>query len=95
MSPLIFVNGVILASAAAIALGLLVVVLLVLVLGGEYPRLAAELRPLLASSGLFAVMTALSAASFLGLVRRSPWRRLAQAAMWLSLVGVAAYFWPR
>lgn len=95
MSPLIFVNGVILASAAAITLGLLIVLLLILILGEDYPRFASELQPLLASSGVFAVMTVFSAASFLGLVRQRPWRWVAQAAMWLTLAGVTLYFWPR
>lgn len=95
MSPLTFVNGVILASAAAISLGLLIVLLLILVLGSEYPRLASEFRPLLASSGVFAVMTVVSALSFLGLVRRHPWRWVAQVVMWLALAGVTLYFWPR
>lgn len=95
MSPLIFVNGVVLASAASITLGLLITLLLVLLLGDEYPRLAAELRPLLGNAAVFAIMTAFSAMSFLGLVRRWRWRWLAQGAMWLSLAGVVLYYWPR
>lgn len=95
MSPLIFITGVILASAASISLGLLVTLFVVMVLGDEFPRLASELRPLLASSAVFAIMTAISALSFLGLVRRRRWRWYAQASMWLALVGVILYFLPR
>ncbi len=94
MSPLIFINGVILASSAAITLGLAITLFLVVLLGDESPRLAAEFRPLLEGIGLFAVMTAASTASFVGLIRKRPWRWPAVGIMSLVLAALARYFWP-
>ena len=94
MSPLIFINGVLLASAAAITLGLAVTLFLVLLLGADAPVLAAETRPLLVAVGLFAVMTATSAASFVAVLKMKPWRWLAVTVMLASLVALTWYFLP-
>ncbi len=94
MSPLIFINGVIFASAAAITLGLLVTLLLVLLLGSESAVLAAEARPLVISVVLFAVMTAVSGLSFLGVLRQRRWRWLGVAGMLVVLVLLIVYYVP-
>lgn len=94
MSPLIFINGVIFASAAAITLGLLVTLLLVLMLGSESAALASESGPLSVSVLLFAVMTAVSGVSFLGVLRERRWRWPGVAAMWTVLALLVAYYWP-
>jgi hypothetical protein len=41
---------------------------------------------------VFIALTALAGLSFLGLAKERPWRRWAQAAMWLSLAGLAALY---
>lgn len=94
MSPLIFINGVIFASAAAITLGLLVTLFLVLLLGDESAVLAAEAGPLMTSVVLFAVMTAASGLSFLGVLRQRRWRWLGVAGMLALLALLVAYYVP-
>ena len=94
MGPLGFLTGVVLGSAASIALVLVMVVVIFAlsaapeaVLGREYPEL-------LATAGLFALLALVSAAAFVGVPRERPWRWLAQAAMWLALAGIAWHYWP-
>ncbi|CAN5322294.1 hypothetical protein BH24PSE2_BH24PSE2_00970 [soil metagenome] len=94
MSPLVFLTGILLGSAASIALGLLVVTFIFLLFAGEYPRLANELRPLIVSVVLFGSMTVLCGLGFIGVVRRRRWRWFAQAAMWGGLLFVGWYYWP-
>ena len=94
MRPLTAVNLIILGSCFAIAFSLGAVLIVVLVLGDEYPRLQAEFRPLLRSLILFLGMTAISAASFYGLVITHPLRFWAQGAMWLGLAATGWYYWP-
>ncbi len=94
MSPLIFINGVIFASSAAITLGLAVTLFIALLVGDESAILAAEVNPLLTSVGLYAAMTAVSGLSFLGVVRRHPWRWVAFAGMLAVLVLLFYYYWP-
>lgn len=94
MRPLTAVNLIVLGSCFAIAFSLAAVLIVVLVLGDEYPRLEAEFRPLLKSLVLFLGMTVISAASFYGLVITHPLRFLAQGAMWLGLLATGWYYWP-
>jgi len=94
MRPLTAVNLIILGSCFAIAFSLGAVLIVVLVLGDEYPRLQMEFRPLLKSFVLFLGMTAVAAASFYALInahRLWPW---AQGAMWLGLLATGWYYWP-
>jgi hypothetical protein len=94
MRPLGFLTGVVLGSAAAIALVLLMVVLVFALARGGEPALRAEFPGLLAAAGLFALLAATAAGAFVGLERRRPWRWVAQAAMWLALAAIAIYYWP-
>jgi hypothetical protein len=94
MRPLGFLTGVVLGSAASIALVLLMVVLTLAVAASRHPTPGEEFPGLLASAALFAVLAAVAGAAFVGLQRERPWRWLAQAAMWLCLAGVTWYFWP-
>ncbi len=94
MRPLSVVTLIILGSSFAITFSLFAVVLVVLILGDEYPRLQAEFVPLRNSLVLFLGMTTIAAASFYALVKNHAWRYWAQGAMWLSLVGVGYYYWP-
>ena len=94
MRPLSVVTLIILGSSFAITFSLAAVILVVLILGGEYPRLQSEFEPLLASLLLFLVMTAVAAASFYSLLREHALRFWLNAAMWLCLFGVGYYYWP-
>lgn len=94
MRPLTAVNLIILGSCFAIAFSLCAVMIVVLVLGDEYPRLQAEFDALLESLFIFLTMTAISAASFYGLVKSHRLRFWAQGAMWLGLLATGWFYWP-
>lgn len=94
MQPLTIITGVLLGTAVSIAAGLTVVLFLFFVLADEHPRLASEFPSLIASTGIFLVMTAICALSFLGLLRERPWRWFAQVAMWAGLVCLVLYYSP-
>lgn len=94
MRPLTVVNLIILGSCFAITVSLTAVLIVVLVLGDEYPRLDSEFDPLLSSMFVFLGMTAISAASFYSLVTKRRSRFLAQGAMWLGLFATGWFFWP-
>jgi hypothetical protein len=94
MRPLGFLTGVVLGSAASIALVLLLVVLTLTLAASRHPVPGHEYPGLLASAALFAVLAAVAGAAFVGLQRERPWRWLAQSAMWLCLAGIAWYYWP-
>lgn len=94
MRPLTAVTLIIMGSCFSIALSLAGVLVVVLVLGDEYPRLQREFDPLLTSFVLFVVMTAVSAASFYSLIKKHRMRFWAQGAMWSGLLVTGAYYWP-
>lgn len=94
MRPLTAVNLIILGSCFAIAFSLAAVLIVVLLLGDEYPRLQREFETLLRSLLVFIGMTAISAASFYSLVKNHPLRHWAQAGMWLGLFATGYYYWP-
>lgn len=94
MRPLTAVTLIILGSCFAIAFSLAAVLIVVLVLGDEYPRLQDEFEPLRDSLLLFLGMTAISAASFYSLVISHHLRFWAQGAMWLGLVATGWFYWP-
>ena len=94
MRPLGFLTGVVLGSAASIALVLLMVAVVFAFSAGRQAPVGAEYPGLLAAAGLFGVLAAASGAAFVGLQRERRWRWLAQAAMWLVLAAIAWYYWP-
>jgi len=95
MQPLTVVTLIILGSCFAITFSLTAVLIVVLVLGAEYPRLESEFDALLQSLLVFLGMTALAAASFYSLVIKHRARLWAQAAMWLGLLATGWFYWPK
>ncbi len=95
MGPLGFLTGVVLGSAASIAMVLAMVVVIFALTAGGRAALGAEYPSLLAAAGLFGLLAAAAAAAFVGLQQTRPWRWVAQGAMWLALGLVVLYFWPR
>jgi hypothetical protein len=95
MRPLTVVNAIVLGSAAAITFGLTAVLVIYLILKGRHPQLAQEFGPLLRSSGQFAVLTIVAAASFIAQLKALRWRWIAQAAMWLTVLAMGVLYWPR
>jgi hypothetical protein len=94
MRPLSVVTLIILGSSFAITFSLAAVLLVVLILGDEYPRLQGEFEPLVESLILFLGMTTIAAASFYTLIKNHAARFWLNAAMWLGLLGVGYYYWP-
>lgn len=94
MRPIAVLNAIIFGSAAAITFGLLGVVVIFLVLKGSNPAMSDEFPALLRSSGVFLVLAGVSGASLLSLLKTLKWRWLAQAAMWATVAGIAALYWP-
>ena len=94
MRPLSVVTLIILGSSFAITFSLAAVLLVVLILGDDYPRLQSEFEPLLDSLILFLGMTAIAAASFYTLIKNHAARYWLNAAMWVGLFGVGYYYWP-
>jgi hypothetical protein len=95
MRPLAVLNAIVFGSAAAITFGLAGVLVIFLVLQGQYPQMRAEFPVLVRSSGLFALLVTVSGASLLGMLKGRSWRWLAQTAMWLVVAGITAFYWPR
>lgn len=91
MRPAVVVLGFVLGSAAAITFALGGTAVVFLVLRGEHPRLDAELGELLVNVGLFGVLTAAAAASFVGEIRQRLWRRASLAALVVMLATIAGY----
>ena len=94
MTPAGFLTGVLLGSAAAIALVLAMIVAVFALNLGDQPVLREEFPSLLAALALFAVLAGVAAAAFLGLQRGRAWRWYAQGAMWLVVTAIAWYYWP-
>ena len=94
MRPLAAVTLIVLGSSFAIMISLTAVIVIVLILGDEYPRLQREFEPLLESLGIFVGMTVISAASFYGLIKNHSFRYLAQGCMWAGLVLTGWFYWP-
>lgn len=92
MTPLAFINGVLLGTCASIAFGLLVVMLLFAMLGSDTPQVVPEWPALWRSTAIFLVMTVFCGLSFISLVKNRPWRWPAQALMWLGVAGTVVYY---
>ncbi|MGH6892121.1 MAG: hypothetical protein ACREEP_07675 [Dongiaceae bacterium] len=95
MGPLGFLTGVVLGSAASIALVLTMVVVIFALSSGSQAAIGTEYPRLLGAAGLFAVLTAIAGAAFMGVQHGRPWRWYAQAAMWLALALLGWYYWPQ
>ena len=94
MRPLSAVTLIILGSCFAITVSLTAVIIVVLILGDESPRLQHEFDPLLSSAVIFFGMTIVAALSFYTLMKKHSLRYWVQAAMWLGLLATGYYYWP-
>ncbi len=90
MTPLVFLNGVLLGTFASIGFGLAVVMLLFALLGASEPQVSAEWPSLLRYTLASLVLTALFAWSFIGQLRQRPWRWRAQG---VALAGLVVAIW--
>jgi hypothetical protein len=94
MRPVAVLNGVLFASVAAIALCLACTALVFALLATDSPRLEAEIRPLLETTGLFLAASVACGAAFYGQLRDRAWRWWAQLAAVGALAAVTWYFIP-
>lgn len=94
MRPLTAITLIILGSCFAITVSLTAVIIVILVLGDEYPRLQREFDPLLSSLAIFLGMTAICGMSFYGQLKNHSARYWEQAAMWAGLILTGWYYWP-
>ncbi|MGD9386839.1 MAG: hypothetical protein PVI87_01285 [Gammaproteobacteria bacterium] len=94
MHPLTVVTGILLGSAASIAVGLLVVLFMFFLLSEEHPQVTGEMGSLVTNAGLFLAMTIVCAASFIGLVKQRRWWWLPQLVMWGGLGLLVLYYLP-
>ena len=94
MRPLSAVTLIILGSCFAITFSLTAVIIVVLILGDEYPRLQGEFEPMLRSLCVFLGMTVISGLSFYTLAKNHALRFWAQAVMWVGLFATGYYCWP-
>jgi len=95
MRPLAVLNAIIFGSAAAITFGLSAVVIVYLVLQQRHPQLAEEFGVLLQSDAVFTSLAAISGVSLFAMLKGIRWRWLAQMAMWLTVAGACAWYWPQ
>lgn len=94
MKPLGFLTGVVLGSAASIALVLAMVVVVFAFSASGRPYIEQEYPALLVAMGLFTALAAVAGAAFVGLQSERPWRWPAQGAMWLAVAAIGWYYWP-
>jgi hypothetical protein len=94
MRPLTAATLIILGSCFAIMVSLAAVIIVVIVLGDEYPRLQREFDPLLSSLAIFVVMTSICALSFYGMLKKHAARYWGQSAMWAGILLTGWYYWP-
>ena len=94
MSPLAVLTGIVMGSAVTITLGLGMVLAVFLILAGDYPRPALEMHRLVENFALFTLLAGVSGGAFWAILFRRPWLWYAQAGMWLSVLGLALFYWP-
>ena len=94
MRPLTVITGILLGSCLSITLSLAAVMLIVVLLRDEYPRLAQESGSLSQSLLIFTAMTAICAVSFYLLLHKHAARWLAQGVMWLGFLATGYHYWP-
>jgi hypothetical protein len=90
--PLAVLNAILFGSAAAITFGLLGVLVIFLLLSGRHPEMQAELPALWRSALMFAVLSVVSGASLLGVLKELRWRWAALFATLLIIAGMAAFY---
>lgn len=82
------------ASAGAIALGLVVVVVIYLIVGDDAPAVRREIPVLWANAGLFTAFSLVSVAAFYAQITQKAWWGAAVAAQLLALALLVFYYWP-
>jgi hypothetical protein len=95
MRPLTVLIGIVMESAASITFGLVAVLIVFGILAGRHLDLSRELPPRGVSLPAFRVLTAASAASFVGQAKERSWRGWAHAGTLVCLAVVVMRYGPR
>ena len=95
MKPLTVLLGIVLGSAAALAVSLTMTGIVFLLLPEYSARLGPEKMPLLTALAWSWSLTLAAAASFVGELKARAWRRAAQVVELVVLAGLAWRYWPR
>lgn len=94
MRPLAALLGIVMGSAVALLSGLVMTLLVFMLLPEFHDRLAGEFAPLLQAVAWAVLLAATSVAAFVGELRGRGWRRPAQFATLVVLLGVGWRYWP-
>ena len=92
MRPISIINGIVLGTFSSVAFGLLVVLLIFLILRGDFPQLDRELGTLAVGALVFTAATGAAIAAFLGHLQDRSWKWYAQFAQALAIGGVVSFF---
>ncbi len=95
MRPLTVLLGILMGSAVALATGLLMTWIVILLLPAQEARFAPEHAALLRAMGVFTLFSGASAGSFYGELRARSWRGVAHAATLLILALTVWTYWPK
>ncbi len=95
MGPPGFLTRVVLGSAASIAGVLAMVMVILLAVSGDHPPVLEEYGSLVRAVLLFGALAAAAGIAFTGLQKKRRWRWMAQGWMWLMLVAMGWFYWPR
>lgn len=96
MRPLAVLIGIVMGSACALCMGLLLTWITLLFLpADDAGQLASEKAPLGLAIGIFGTVMAVSAVSFYGQIRERAWRHAAHGVMVATLAGAVWAYWPK
>jgi hypothetical protein len=94
MQPLVALLGIVMGSSVALLAGLVMTLVVFLLLPGFQERLSGEYVPLLRAVAWAVLLTATSAAAFVGQLKTRRWRVAAQLSLVVALGLVARVYWP-
>ena len=94
MRPLAALLGIVMGSAVALCVGLVLVLLVFLLLPEFREELSAEFVPLLQAIAWAALLAAAAVAGFVGEIRRHAWRHVAVLATVAAIIGMGWRYWP-
>ncbi len=94
MRPLTVLVGILLGTSVSITFSLAVVSLISGLLSGSHPELSGDIPSLVTLLAMSAFLTAASAASFVGELRRRSWRIQAHVATVAVLGFMVFWYWP-
>ncbi|MFM1885262.1 MAG: hypothetical protein RL026_419 [Pseudomonadota bacterium] len=95
MRPLAALLGIAMGSAVSMFVGLSLTAVVFMLLPEYSERLGGEYRPLAIAIGWSLALLLATVAAFVGEIRETRWRRLAQLSAVLVVAGMALVYWPQ